>query len=232
MAEHEELLICQDLTVGYADGRQCSGISFSLSEGDYLCVIGHEGTGKSALVSAVMGLVKPISGTLTYKNGLKTRQIGCMPQNAPVPSDATVQDVVLRGCLNRTGRFFVGRREREIVQQVLTRLGIASLSKRKCGELSGGGHRRVMLARALCGAERMLILDEPGYGLDVIARAELLRTIAEVHRDGLAVIVIGTDGMADATHVLHLLGDRVFFGTKEEYAASEPGQYYAAGRIV
>ncbi len=229
----EEILLCRDLAVGYRNGRGCDGIAFTVHDGDYICVIGQEGCGKSALMGTIMGIEKPQSGTIEYKNGLTTRQIGCLPQNAVIQTSSTVWEIVMQGCLQRTRHIFVGKKEKELAMKTLERLGIASIAKRKFTELSGGGHRRVLLARALCAAQRMLILDEPAYGLDVMGKMEMQKQIAQISReDGLAVMVIGTDGMQDATHVLHLGDSQIFFGTREEYARSAAGQLYAAGRIL
>ncbi|MBE6614530.1 MAG: ATP-binding cassette domain-containing protein [Ruminococcaceae bacterium] len=229
----EAILTCRDLAVGYENGRGCSDIHFTVHEGDYICVIGQEGCGKSALMGAIMGIEKPQRGTIEFLNHLTARQIGCLPQNTVIQTGSTVWEIVMQGCLHRTKRIFVGRKEKELAQKTLERLGIASLAKRKFTELSGGGHRRVLLARALCAAERLLILDEPAYGLDVMGRLELHKQIAAINKeDNLAVMVIGTDGMTDATHVLHLGDSQIFFGTKEEYARSAAGQLYAVGRIL
>lgn len=228
----DTILTCRALAVGYENGHGCQGINFTLHDGDYLCVVGQEGCGKSALMGAILGIEKPFAGEILLENGLTTRQIGCLPQNAVIQTSSTVWEIVMQGCLQRTRHIFVGKKEKALAQAILERLGIASIAKRKYTELSGGGHRRVLLARALCAAQRLLILDEPAYGLDVLGKAEMQRHIAQINREGLAVMVIGSDGMADATHVLHLGDQQIFFGTKEEYAGSVPGKMYAAGRIL
>lgn len=228
----DTILTCRNLSVGYENGHGCRGIHFTLHDGDYLCVVGQEGCGKSALMGAILGIEKPLAGEIVLENGLTTRQIGCLPQNAVIQTSSTVWEIVMQGCLQRTRHIFVGKKEKALAQATLERLGIASIAKRKYTELSGGGHRRVLLARALCAAQRLLILDEPAYGLDVLGKAEMQRHIAQINREGLAVMVIGSDGMADATHVLHLGDEQIFFGTKAEYAGSVPGKMYAAGRIL
>ncbi len=228
----ETIVRCRDLAVGYDNGHGCRDIRFELHDGDYLCVVGHEGCGKSALMGAILGIEKPLAGEIHLENGLTPRQIGCLPQNAVIQTASTVWEIVMQGCLQRTKHIFVGKKEKALAQATLERLGIASLAKRKFADLSGGGHRRVLLARALCAAERLLILDEPAYGLDVLGKREMQEHIAQINRDGLAVMVIGNDGMPDATHVLHLGDTQLFFGTKEEYAESVPGKMYAVGRIL
>lgn len=228
----ETIVRCRDLAVGYDNGHGCRDIRFELHDGDYLCVVGHEGCGKSALMGAILGIEKPLAGEIRLENGLTPRQIGCLPQNAVIQTSSTVWEIVMQGCLQRTKHIFVGKKEKALAQATLERLGIASLAKRKFADLSGGGHRRVLLARALCAAERLLILDEPAYGLDVLGKREMQEHIAQINRDGLAVMVIGNDGMPDATHVLHLGDTQLFFGTKEEYAESVPGKMYAVGRIL
>ena len=109
-------------------------------------------------------------------------------------------------------------------------MGISSLADRCYRELSGGQQQRVLLARALCASGKLLLLDEPVTGLDPKATADMYHLIESLNRDGLTIIMISHDIAAAvryASHILHI-GAKVFFGTKEEYLASDIGRYFAS----
>ncbi|MBQ8185829.1 MAG: ATP-binding cassette domain-containing protein [Clostridia bacterium] len=225
------LITCKNLTVGYDGCRLCGNIDFTIHEGEYLCVVGHSGIGKSALVATLMGIIKPVDGEVIYENGLNVREIGCLPQEQQFRVEVKVLDVVMEGCLNHVRGLFVGRKARELAEKNLARLGVADLAKRKFGELSGGQKQRVLLARALCAAKRVLILDEPMHGLDAVARDELFREIIRInHEDGIAVLIVDHEAI-DGT-VLHLSDNQLYCGPVENYVNTIPGQFYFNGRII
>ena len=112
----------------------------------------------------------------------------------------------------------------------MARMGIEHLQKRSYRTLSGGQQQRVLLARALCAAQKMLLLDEPVTGLDPAASRELYQTIANLNRqNGMTILMISHDTQAaldDASHILHL-GEQVFFGTRKDFLTTEYGLAYA-----
>ena len=227
----KELLQANGLTLGYDGIRLCSDISFTLHEGEYMCVVGPRGCGKSTLLDTIVGAEKPISGEIEYKNGLQRTEIGYMPQSLDFMGGSLVRDVVLSGCLGQMKRLFVGKADKEYAMARLARLGVDGLSKRRFGELSGGQKQRVLLARALCSAKKLLILDEPMHGLDIMAKDELYAEIVKINRDdGIAVIMIDSDAL-DGT-VLHLSDRMLYCGPVENYCESVAGRFYFAGRII
>ena len=227
---NEPILTCRALTVGYESCRLCEGIDFTLHAGEYLCVIGPEGIGKSALVATIMGIERPIEGEVRFENGLTRAEIGCMPQEFTLNGRSTVRELVISGCLSGKRGLFVGKAEQERAMENLERLGVAELAKRRIGELSGGQRQRVLLARALCAAKKLLILDEPMHGLDAMAKDGMFDVIAEVSRAGIAVMIVDSEAL-DGT-VLHLSERQLFWGPVEEYIRSVPGQFTFAGRIL
>ena len=144
------LLTCQDIVLGYDGKRVVEGVSFSVRSGDYLCIVGENGSGKSTLVKTLLRLIPPVEGHILTGDGLKTNEIGYLPQQTTVQRDfpASVGEVVLSGCLNRCGlRPYYQRGEKRLAAENMERLGIARLSKRCYRELSGGQQQRVLLAR-------------------------------------------------------------------------------------
>ena len=227
-------LICRDLTLGYEGKTVVSGVSFTVNAGDYLCIVGENGSGKTTLMKAILRLKTPISGQIETGDGLAPCEIGYLPQQTVVQKDfpASVREVVRSGSLNRCGlRPFYNRNEKRLAEENMERLGIASLAKRCYRELSGGQQQRALLARALCAAGKILLLDEPASGLDPEASAEMYNLIAKLNGGGITVIMISHDIAASvkyASHILHMGGrSALFFGTKAEYLASDAGRVYA-----
>ena len=229
------LITCKDLTLGYESIPVARHLSFTVEEGDYLCILGENGSGKSTLMKTLLGLQAPLAGSVTYGDGLRQNQIGYLPQQTPLQRDfpASVQEVVLSGCLGRCGwRPFFSREEKALAARNMERLGITGLARRCYRELSGGQQQRVLLARALCATQKLLLLDEPAAGLDPKVTAGLYDLIAGLNRkDGITILMISHDMAAAARYasrILHLgEGQTLFFGTAAEYRTSPAGLLFA-----
>ena len=223
------LITCQDLSLGY-DGREVlRDLNFTVSAGDYLCVVGENGSGKSTLMRTILGLQAPLGGKVLMGDGLRQTEIGYLPQQTVVQKDfpATVWEIVLSGCQGRRGkRPFYAKEDKELARTHIEKMGLASLERRCYRELSGGQQQRVLLARALCATRKILLLDEPVSGLDPNAMSEMYDLIRQLNRrDGITIIMISHDLSAAvryASHILHV-GDAVFFGTKRDYLKSNVG---------
>lgn len=116
---------------------------------------------------------------------MKPEEIGYLPQQTIVQKDfpASVNEIVLSGCLNRCGlRPFYRGAEKQLAQVNMEKMGISHLAKRCYRELSGGQQQRVLLARALCATQKLLLLDEPVAGLDPKATAEMYAQIEDLNR--------------------------------------------------
>lgn len=230
------ILKCENASFAY-DGRTVlENVSFSLDAGNYLCVVGENGSGKSTLIKGLLGLKAPESGTISYLDGLRSTEIGYLPQQTRAQRDfpASVSEVVLSGCLNRLGgRFHYGREEKERAAENMERMGIDELKNASYQELSGGQQQRVLLARALCATKRLLLLDEPVTGLDPIATGEMYNLIKLVNLcDGISVIMVSHDiheAVRYATHILHLGHKQLFFGTSAEYRESSLARRFLGG---
>ena len=227
-------LTVQNLSVGYDGHPVAEGISFTVSAGDYLCVVGENGSGKSTLMKTLLRLQEPLSGQILPGDGLRRNEIGYLPQKTAVQRDfpASVREIVRSGCQGRCGlRPFYNREENALAEEAMERMGIAPLAERCFRELSGGQQQRVLLARALCATRKLLLLDEPVAGLDPKATAELYELIASLNREGVAILMVSHDLAAVdyASHILHI-GDRLFFGTREAYLESGAGDAWLAQR--
>ena len=221
-------LTCQNLAVGYEGRAVLENLNFSVCPGDYLCIVGENGSGKSTLMKTILGLQLPVRGKVLTGDGLRKNEIGYLPQQTPVQRDfpASVREIVLSGCQGRCGgRPFYSKGEKQLAQTAMERMQVAALAKRCYRTLSGGQQQRVLLARALCAAQNMLLLDEPVSGLDPKVTGEMYGLIQRLNReDGVTILMISHDmtaALTYASHILHL-GRRVFFGTKADYLCEFP----------
>lgn len=231
--EKKILLDCRDVSLGYEGQALWQGLTFQVRSGDYLCVVGENGSGKSTLLKSMLGLLKPMKGEIVLDRSLRAGAIGYLPQQTQAQKDfpATVTEVVRSGFLSgKRGRFFYTPEEKSSALMHMGKLGILELKDRCYRELSGGQQQRVLLARALCAAGDLLVLDEPVTGLDPAAADDLYRTLRYLNRtEGMAVVMVTHDirsALRDAAAILHAGRDQWFLGTPGEYLASPYGKRF------
>ncbi len=230
------LITCQNASFAYEGHTAVSGLNFEICAGDYLCIVGENGSGKSTLIKGLLRLKAPMAGSVLMGDGLKSNEIGYLPQQTAAQKDfpASAYEVVLSGRLASRGLLpFYSRADKAVVSDSIKKLGIENLRRRCYRELSGGQQQRVLLARALCSTKKMILLDEPVAGLDPVVTGELYRTIEKINREmRITVIMVShdiTSAVKYASHILHLKTEQVFFGTKEEYLNSDIGKAFLGG---
>ena len=230
----EPELMARELELGYEGKALVSHLNFAVYRGEYLCIVGENGAGRSTLMRTILGLQKPMSGEVRYGDGLRSDLIGYLPQQTEVQRDfpASVREIVLSGFQGQLGkRFFYTSEMKKEAEKNLQRMGIGELSDQSFSTLSGGQKQRVLLARAVSASRRMLLLDEPVAGLDPTASQEMYRLISELNRDGTTVIMISHDvvsALSYATHILHV-GKEMFFGTVKDYHRTRIGKPHLLG---
>ena len=216
------LVECKDVCVNYGNFEACVNVSFKINSGDYLCIVGSNGSGKTTIVKAILGLLPVKSGEIL----LDKLHTGYLPQQNNIQRDfpASVKEVILSGCLSK-GRLFYNRKDKENMQEQIKNLSLEKIANKTFSELSGGQQQRVLLARALCAAKNLLVLDEPVTGLDPIVTEELYSIIKKLnHEQNISVIMVSHDvnrAVNSATHILHMNKTPLFFGTAEEYKNSD-----------
>lgn len=221
----------EHIDLGYEGEAIVKDISFSISEGDYLCILGENGAGKSTLVKAILSLHAPLKGEIEFSPQIRKNEIGYLPQQSSAQKSfpASVEEVVLSGRVNSLSRkFFYTKEDRKIALSNLSRLGIENLRRKSFSELSGGQMQRVLLARALCACKKLLLLDEPVTGLDPHTTSEFYRMVDDLNDDGLTIIMVTHDihpALNSADHVMYL-GRGYFYGRKDDYFKSEMGMRF------
>ena len=233
---NQPLVTCEHVDFGYENYDVVKDVSLEINSGDYLCIVGENGSGKSTLMKGILGLIKPTGGTLFVAEELKKSGIGYLPQQTPAQKDfpATVEEVVLSGCLGKRGnRPFYSRAERQVAEANMKRLGILELRKSCYRDLSGGQKQRSLIARALCATDKLLILDEPISGLDPAAIMDFYHLIRQLNqKEQVAILMVSHDIgniIHQANKILQLKQTVQFYGNVEEYRHSVYGKEFLGG---
>ncbi|PAF41335.1 ABC transporter ATP-binding protein [Helicobacter sp. 11S03491-1] len=177
------LLECKALSFRYGNEYVLENINFSIMEKDFLAVIGPNGGGKTTLIRILLGLLKPNKGEIVYPNPLMFDShslIGYVPQDTTINSDFPIQaiDVVKMGFLKKSFLGYkVSKKETYIAFEMLEKLGVAHLAHYRISELSGGQRQRILIARALCGNPKLIILDEPTSSIDTKTQSEIYKIL-------------------------------------------------------
>ena len=224
------LISAKDLTIGFSDLVLYRDLSFEINEGDYVFVIGENGTGKTTLMRTLLGLRKPLKGEVVT-DGLKLSEIGYLPQQTIVQRDfpASVKEIVLSGFVGRLGiNPFYSAAQKKKALDAMKRFGVENLASRCYRELSGGQQQRVLLARTLCAATKVLLMDEPVAGLDPFVTEEFYGLVEKLNREGMTIIMISHDIAAAkkyASHILHIKNDPSFTEKKEYFASGKGNEF-------
>ena len=228
-------LRCENISVGYEDGIVVSDVSFELNRGDYVCIVGENGAGKSSLLKGILGLAKIQGGKLEYGDGMSRADVGYLPQQKDYQKNfpATVKEVVMSGFLNKMGlRPYYNRVEKAKAIEILSDFGMADYVRASFGSLSGGQKQRVLLARAMCATDKLLLLDEPTTGLDPVATEELYELLKRLNREKKTTILMVSHDLnkavSDAGLILHVnkRSGCGYFGPADKYLDSEAARHF------
>lgn len=214
-------IIVDKLSAFYNNKKVFSDLSFSVEEGDYICVTGENGSGKTTLMQCILGFNIKYTGSIML-NGFTRNEIGWLPQKTDTKSDfpASVFEVVLSGFSGKSlfGLFY-SKAQKSKAFKNMQMLEIETLKDKSYNELSGGQQQKVLLCRALCAAGKVLLLDEPVNNLDISSKNEFYSLIKKINILGLTVIMISHDverTRQDATKILNISNNGFTFAKTEE----------------
>ncbi len=208
-----------------------SAVSFSIDEGELVAILGPNGAGKSTLLKVVLGLMKPISGSVSVLGqpaGRANARIGYVPQFRAIEAETTLRarDVVRFGLDgNRWGPGWPSRSREKRIDAVLDEVDGRELARAAMGELSGGERQRLLIAQALLSDPLLLLLDEPLASLDLGREQEIIALIRRICRSrGVAVLFVTHDVnplMPDLDRVLYLANGRSAIGRPDQVITRE-----------
>ena len=227
------ILLVENVSFSFNGLEIIQDVSFAISPGDFVALIGPNGSGKTSLIRIILGILKPSTGRIVLlgeelSQFTQWQRIGYVPQKATHMDPyfpASVREVVAMGLLSkkRFPRLFT-RQDEAAIDRALDQVDMKALKNRRIGELSGGQQQRVFIARAIVNGPDVLFLDEPTAGVDADTQARFYEMLADLNRKkGLTIVLITHDFGIITKHVSKVacLNQRLFFhGTHDEFCSS------------
>lgn len=189
----------RDVEFSYGKQKVLKGISFCMEKGEFVCVLGANGCGKTTLLKSILAFLTPQHGqVLLYGKDIhqmdereRARKIAYIPQYHTPPFPFTVRDVVLMGRTPHLSRICrPTEKDCRIADESMERLGIARYANKSYTALSGGQRQMVVIARALAQQPDLLIMDEPTASLDFGNQYLVLAQVKKLAREGMGVLMV------------------------------------------
>jgi zinc/manganese transport system ATP-binding protein len=230
-AVSDDALTVRGVDVVLSGRKILDGVSFGLAPGELTGLIGSNGAGKTTLFRVVLGLQAPSAGEVLIAGrprSRRNRQIGYVPQKFLLDPDMPLRarDLVALGVdSHRFGIVRPSRARRELVQEMLAAVDALELADARVGRLSGGEQQRVLIAHALVGRPRLLLLDEPLANLDLGSADEVVALLARLaHEQGIAVLISAHEMnplLPVMDRIVYLAGGRAASGRAQEVVRSD-----------
>ncbi|WP_439488718.1 ABC transporter ATP-binding protein [Algoriphagus sp.] len=198
-------VIGKNLSLGYAKGKVkkeiLNGLDFELLSGEMTCLLGPNGVGKSTLVRAILGQLKPFEGEIFlreklisyYTNEELAKELSVVLTEPFLPGNMTVGQLVAMGRIPHTG--WSGKLEKKdkvVVQNALSATKIEYLRDERLSEISDGQRQKALIARALAQDGKVMVLDEPTAHLDLVNRYEIMHLLREISKSQVKSILVVT----------------------------------------
>jgi zinc transport system ATP-binding protein len=190
-----KLLQLTNVSAGYDRDVVLRDVNFEVNDHDFIGIIGPNGGGKTTLIKLILGLLKPLQGTIERFGNSSGSFTGYLPQQSLIDRKfpITVLDIVLSGLMSeKTGFHRYTRDDKQKAIELLEKMGIGELSSRTSMELSGGQLQRVFISRALISSPRLLILDEPNTYVDNRFESDLYDLLGELNKS-MAIMIVSHD---------------------------------------
>ncbi|WP_094228686.1 ABC transporter ATP-binding protein [Methanolobus psychrotolerans] len=192
------ILEVDSLAYSYGNGPVFENVSFSMGNGEVMCVLGPNGAGKSTLIKCIAGIFKPAAGSVRIMgedtrylaSGTIAKKVGYVPQQNETVFPFNVLDFVVMGRTPHLSLFASpGEEDMKIARRSLEKVGVEDLSDRTLNSLSGGQRQMVLIARALAQEPALLLLDEPTSHLDFGNQVLVLETVQKLAASGMSIVM-------------------------------------------
>ncbi len=191
----DTLISLQHVTAGYESGIVLQDVNFDIHHKDFIGVIGPNGGGKTTLIKIILGLIKPLSGSIVRNHTQEGTFIGYLPQQSQLDKKFPIQvrDIVLSGLMSSGARFrSYSASDKRKALGLLDQMGISKLANVTASELSGGQLQRVLICRALISSPQLLILDEPNTFVDNRFEQEMYELLRSLNKE-MAILMVSHD---------------------------------------
>jgi zinc/manganese transport system ATP-binding protein len=184
-----------NLTLGYERHPAVHHLDGAVESGAMVAVVGPNGAGKSTLFKGIVGVLKPLAGSIE-REGLEARDIAYLPQAAEIDRSFPIglYDMVAMGLWHTKGVFAgIGAKDHRAIEAAIAAVGLTGFEQRAIGTLSGGQMQRMLFARLLLQEARAIVLDEPFTAIDAKTSADLVALVQRWHREGRTILVASHD---------------------------------------
>ena len=195
-----DILEVKDLKVSYSNHTALENVSFTVKEGEYVCLGGENGSGNSTLIKTIVGLHKEDEGKVDMKISLDQVSYLAQTNLKDLNFPATAKEIILSGTQKHLKFPFYSKKDKELYKKVIKELKIEDIQSKRIGDLSGGQKQRVLIARALIREPKLLILDEPSTGLDYNITKELYEILKELNKNQNMTIIMATHDLDEINH--------------------------------
>lgn len=198
-----KVLEVKDLSFSYPDKSILHRLSFDVDAGDFMCIVGTNGTGKSTLLKLILNQLSPLEGEIKllgtnsekYKDFASIAYVSQKATNINRDFPATVEEVVSLGLYSKKRLFKRNTKEdKKLIDSALERVGMLDYKHRQIGYLSGGQQQRVFIAKALISNPRIIFLDEPTTGIDIRAVDSICCLLGDLNKNsGITIVMVTHD---------------------------------------
>ena len=198
-----KVLEVKDLSFSYPDKSILHRLSFDVDAGDFMCIVGTNGTGKSTLLKLILNQLSPLEGEIKllgtnsekYKDFASIAYVSQKATNINRDFPATVEEVVSLGLYSKKGLFKRNTKaDKKLIDSALERVGMLDYKHRQIGYLSGGQQQRVFIAKALISDPRIIFLDEPATGIDIRAVDSICCLLGDLNKNsGITIVMVTHD---------------------------------------
>jgi len=183
----------ENMSFGYTNSSETlTNINMKIDEGEFVAIIGENGSGKSSLIKCILGLNKKYEGKITVKE-----RTGYLPQVTEIQNNfpATIEEIVLSGTIpQNVFKIFYTKDDKKKAEDAMKKLNLYDMRKKCFYELSGGQRQRVLIARALCSTDKIILLDETVNGLDPKIVTSIYDILYDLNQNkGLTIVMVSHD---------------------------------------
>lgn len=221
------LIEISNLAVSYNGHIAVDKVNVNIKEKEFVCLVGENGSGKSTVIKAMLGLVKQDKGKIKLK--IDQSEISYLEQfnMKEVDFPGSAKEIIMTGLQKKGSRLFYSKKDVEAFNEICKTLSIEDITGKRIGELSGGQRQRIMLARAMISKPKLLILDEPCSGLDKKISDKLYSLLLDINKEYGTTVIMSIHNVEDLAKinekkgveikVVHISKNIKFNGNLEEW---------------
>lgn len=187
----KKILTVEDVCFKYASNLVLEEVHLDIEEGDFVGIVGKNGSGKTTFLKLILGIIKPVCGRIAFFNKTKISYIEQLTINSDISFPTNVYETVMLGLYSKIGLLkFPKKEHKDLVRETLKLVGLEGYEKKQIFMLSGGEQQRVMIAKALVSNPDLLILDEPTSGIDQGSERQFIDLLHKLNKEHNKTIIM------------------------------------------